>query len=234
MKKILHNIGLIYVNIQSSLLVQLPNIDNVSSIIVSKSHNLGIYLKEVCMDVFETILISIGLAMDAFTVSICKGLSMKKMEWKKAFIIGGYFGFFQMLMPSIGYALGVGFSDWVESVDHWIAFILLGIIGIKMIRDSFSKEEKVNDNVNIKTMFVLAIATSIDALAIGITYAFLDTSNSFVSFVIIGIITFLISTLGVKIGNRFGNKFGDKAEIFGGLILIFLGIKILLEHTIFK
>ena len=184
------------------------------------------------MGILETILISIGLAMDAFAVSICKGLSMKKMNWRKAFIIGGYFGLFQFMMPTLGYALGIGFSGWVESLDHWIAFILLLFIGGKMIKESFSEEEKTNDNVDFKTMIVLAIATSIDALAVGITYAFLDTENWLGSFVIIGILTFGISTLGVEIGNRFGNKFGDKAEMFGGLILIFLGIKILLEHTI--
>ena len=137
-----------------------------------------------------------------------------------------------MMMPTLGYVLGVGFSNLVQSIDHWIAFILLTVIGGKMIKESFSSEKDSNDSVDFKTMIVLAIATSIDALAVGITYAFLDTANWLSSFVIIGILTFAISTLGVKIGNRFGNKFGDKAEMFGGLILIFLGIKILLEHTI--
>ena len=179
---------------------------------------------------FEIMLVGLGLAMDAFAVSVCKGLSMKKMEWKKAIIIGLYFGFFQMIMPIIGYMLGVNFAELVESVDHWIAFILLGFIGIKMIIESFEKKENINDNVDIGTMTVLAIATSIDALAIGITYAFLDIENWMNVFFTIGIITFLISVIGVKIGNKFGSRFENKAELFGGCILIFIGIKILLEH----
>lgn len=186
------------------------------------------------MGFLETFFISIGLAMDAFAVSICKGLAMKKMDWKKAIIIGGYFGVFQMMMPIIGYLLGIGFSEWIEAIDHWIAFGLLTFIGVKMIKESFEKEQSVNDRVDFNTMIILAIATSIDALAIGITYAFLETSNSFFSFFIIGVITFIISSIGVKIGNKFGGKYGEKAEIMGGIILILIGIKILMEHIIFK
>lgn len=182
------------------------------------------------MGILEIIIIAIGLAMDAFAVSICKGLSMKKMSWKKGLIIGGYFGFFQALMPLIGYLLGIGFQDKVTGIDHWIAFILLGIIGANMIKEALSKEEEgKNDSVNFKEMIVLAIATSIDALAVGITMAFLEV-NIAVAIIIIGIITFAISVIGVKIGNIFGNKYEKKAEFAGGIILILMGIKILLEH----
>lgn len=182
------------------------------------------------MRILEIILVGIGLAMDAFAVSICKGLSMKKMNWKNAIIIALYFGFFQALMPVIGYFLGTTFSNFVEAVDHWIAFALLLLIGANMIRESFdNEEEKRNDKVDIKTMLVLAIATSIDALAIGITFSFLKT-NVPIAVSFIGIITFIISLLGVKIGNKFGDKFQNKAEMIGGIVLIFIGIKILLEH----
>lgn len=182
------------------------------------------------MGISEIIFISASLAMDAFAVSICKGLSMKKLDWKKAFIIALYFGAFQGLMPVIGYFLGATFSDLVTSIDHWIAFALLSIIGGNMIKESFDDEEdKRNDNVDFKTMIVLAIATSIDALAVGITFAFLKT-NIVLSVVLIGIITFVISLLGVNIGNKFGDKFQNKAELSGGIILILIGLKILLEH----
>lgn len=179
---------------------------------------------------FEIVLIGIGLAMDAFAVSVCKGLSMKKMDWRKAIIISLYFGIFQAVMPVIGYFLGTTFSGFVESVDHWIAFILLAIIGGNMIKDSTDDEnEKRNDNIDIKTMLLLAIATSIDALAVGITFAFFET-NIGLAISIIGLITFILSIIGVKIGNRFGDKFQNKAELTGGIILIIIGLKILLEH----
>ena len=182
------------------------------------------------MGFVELILIAVGLAMDAFAVSICKGLSFKKMDWKKAGIIGLYFGGFQGGMPLLGYLLGVGFQEKIQAVDHWIAFLLLGFIGINMIKEALSKEEEEqNDKVDFKTMIVLAIATSIDALAIGVTFAFLKV-NIILAVVLIGIITFVISMIGVKIGNVFGDKYEKKAEIVGGLILILLGIKILLEH----
>ena len=182
------------------------------------------------MGILGIIVIAIGLAMDAFAVAICKGLSMKKMSWKKGLIVGGYFGFFQALMPLIGYLLGIGFHEKVSQVDHWFAFILLSAIGINMIKEVFSKEEDFkNDNVNFKEMVVLAIATSIDALAVGITMAFLDV-NILTAVLAIGIITFAISVLGVKIGNIFGDKYEKKAEFVGGFILILMGTKILLEH----
>ena len=182
------------------------------------------------MGIFSIILIAIGLAMDAFAVAICKGLSMKKMSWKKGIIVGAYFGFFQAFMPFIGYLLGVGFQKQVTGVDHWLAFILLVTIGINMIKEALAKEEEgKNDSVSFKEMIVLAIATSIDALAVGITMAFLDV-NIIIAVLAIGIITFAISVLGVKIGNIFGDKYEKKAEFAGGVILILMGIKILLEH----
>lgn len=182
------------------------------------------------MGTVELIIISIGLAMDAFAVSICKGLAMKKMNWKNAVITGTYFGVFQAIMPLIGFLLGLGFEQKITSIDHWIAFILLGLIGANMLKSSFSKEkEEAPDNVDFKTMIVLSIATSIDALAIGITFAFLQV-NIILAITLIGIITFGLSVIGVKIGNIFGDKYEKKAEFVGGLILILMGIKILLEH----
>ena len=181
------------------------------------------------MGTFLIILTSFSLAMDAFAVSVCKGIAMKKMDWKKAAIIGLYFGGFQALMPLIGYLLGVNFFELVKSVDHWIAFILLGIIGGKMIKESFGEEENISDDVNFKSMIVLAIATSIDALVVGITFAFLKVDIVF-AVSMIGILTFVLSVFGTKIGNRFGSKYGKKAEFAGGIILILLGLKILLEH----
>lgn len=184
------------------------------------------------MGLIEIILIAIGLAMDAFAVAICKGLSMKKMEWKKALIIGAYFGLFQAGMPVIGYFLGVGFEESIKFIDHWVAFILLAFIGGNMIKEALSKEkdeEESNDSVDFKTMLILAVATSIDALAVGVTFAFLNV-NLILSVSVIGILTAIISIIGVKIGNVFGDKYESKAEFAGGIILIFIGLKILLEH----
>ena len=171
------------------------------------------------MGVLELVLLSIGLGMDAFAVSVCKGISMKKMNWKKAITIGLYFG-------------GSAFESLITNIDHWIAFILLGIIGGKMIKDSFATEsENCNDDVSFKTMFVLAVATSIDALAVGITFAFLNV-NVILAVSLIGIITFCLSVIGTKIGSQFGDTYERKAELVGGCILILLGTKILLEHLI--
>lgn len=171
------------------------------------------------MGIVEILLISISLAMDAFAVAICKGLSMKKMSWKKGIIIGLYFGVLQGIMPLIGYFLGSTFENLVTKYDHWIAFILLSAIGLNMIKEAFSKKEEDdrNDNVDFKTMIILAIATSIDALAIGITYAVIkmELPVALFAFVVIGIVTFIISTLGVKIGNKFGDKYENKAEFAG-------------------
>ena len=183
------------------------------------------------MGIIEILLIAVGLAMDAFAVSVCKGLSMKKMSWKKAIIIALYFGMFQAIMPVIGYLLGTSFENIVTKIDHLIAFILLSFICINMLKEAFSKKEEecCNDKIDLKTMVILAIATSIDALAVGITFAFLQV-NMILAGVMIGIVTFIICVIGVKIGNKFGDKYERKAETVGGLILIFMGIKILLEH----
>lgn len=187
------------------------------------------------MNFIEILLIGIGLAMDAFAISIGKGLSMKKMNWKKAIIVGVYFGIFQGLMPIIGYYLGYSFENLVSQIDHWIAFFLLGAIGSNMIREAFKNdEEDRNDSVAFRVMIVLAIATSIDALTIGITFAFLNV-DIFTSALIIGITTLLISIFGVQIGNKFGKKYENKSEVIGGLILIVMGLKILFEHlNVFK
>lgn len=182
------------------------------------------------MSLLTLFITAVGLSMDAFAVAICKGLAMKKLSWKKALIIGLWFGGFQALMPTIGYLLGTRFESYVTAIDHWIAFVLLALIGANMVKESFSKEEESsNDAIDFKTMFLLAIATSIDALAVGVTYAFLQVRIvPAVSF--IGVITFTLSIVGVKIGNVFGLKYKSKAELTGGIILIVMGIKILLEH----
>ena len=182
------------------------------------------------MGLLEFFILAVGLSMDAFAVSVCKGLAMPKITVKKAAVVGIWFGGFQALMPALGYLLGSQFKDSITAIDHWIAFILLGIIGGNMIREACSGEcENESDSLDIKTMFLLAVATSIDALAVGITFAFLKVNiAAAVSF--IGITTFIISAAGVKIGNIFGTKYKSKAELAGGIILILLGLKILLEH----
>lgn len=182
------------------------------------------------MSLWELFVIAVGLSMDAFAVSICKGLSMKKMNVKNALLTGLYFGGFQAGMPLIGYLLGTQFKEYIVSIDHWIAFILLGIIGANMIKEALSKdEEEVDDSFGFKSMILLSIATSIDALAVGVTFAFLNV-NIVPAVSFIGIITFTLSAIGIKIGNVFGTKFKSKAELFGGAVLIIMGIKILLEH----
>ena len=182
------------------------------------------------MGLLELFILAVGLSMDAFAVSVCKGLAMPTITVKKAAVVGIWFGGFQALMPALGYLLGSQFKDSITAIDHWIAFILLGIIGGNMIREACSGEcENESDSLDIKTMFLLAVATSIDALAVGITFAFLKVNiAAAVSF--IGITTFIISAAGVKIGNIFGTKYKSKAELAGGIILILLGLKILLEH----
>ncbi|HJA31640.1 MAG TPA: manganese efflux pump MntP family protein [Candidatus Eisenbergiella pullicola] len=181
------------------------------------------------MSLFELFLIACGLSMDAFAVSVCKGLSVRKASLSQSLVTGLWFGGFQAGMPLIGYLLGVSFSSLITNVDHWIAFILLAIIGGNMIRESFSPEETCDGSFSVKTMLPLAVATSIDALAVGITFAFLQVSIvPAVSF--IGVITFLLSAAGLKIGNVFGSRWRSKAEFLGGLVLILMGAKILLEH----
>ena len=181
------------------------------------------------MGILAISLIAVGLAMDAFSVAICKGLSIKKFELKKAVIVGLYFGVFQGVMPIIGYLLGGSFSNTIEKYDHWIAFILLAFIGINMVREAFDKDEEVNDKVDFKSMIWLAIATSIDALTVGITFSFLNANIGFAA-LMIGMITYILSVIGVMIGSKFGAKYKNKAELAGGLILILMGLKILIEH----
>lgn len=184
------------------------------------------------MGIVELFLIAVGLSMDAFAVAVCKGLAMKKCTWTKAGIVGLYFGVFQAGMPLAGYILGVQFKEVIMSIDHWVAFGLLGIIGINMVRESRENCEECqteDEALDVKTMVGLAVATSIDALAVGVTFAFLQVQIvPAVSF--IGVTTFLISVAGVRIGNIFGAKYKSKAEFAGGIILILMGVKILLEH----
>ena len=183
----------------------------------------------------ELFLLGIGLAMDAFAVSVCKGLGMRRLNKKQTLIIGLYFGGFQALMPLIGWILGSQFQKYITSIDHWIAFILLSFIGGKMMIEAIREwnEEETVDVMDApldhKNMLVLAVATSIDALAVGITFAFLDTPI-IEAITIIGITTMVISIIGVVVGNFFGSRYKSKAEFIGGLILILLGLKILLEH----
>ena len=183
------------------------------------------------MGFVEILLIGIGLSMDAFSVSICKGLTTKKFSLKMAAVCGLWFGGFQALMPLIGYFLGVQFESLIASFDHWVAFGLLALIGINMIREAVSKHEEEKDSgaLDVKTMFLLAVATSIDALAVGVSFAALK-ENIWRAILIIGLTTFIFSAVGVKIGNVFGSKYEKKAAIAGGIILIIIGVKILLEH----
>ena len=182
------------------------------------------------MGILEILLIGLGLAMDAFAVSICKGMSMKKFSVRNTIKIAIYFGTFQAIMPLVGYFLGATFQDLVTAIDHWIAFFLLGAIGLNMIKDSFDDEDQSkNDSVDAKTMLILSLATSIDALAIGVTFAFLNV-NILSAISCIGTVTFCLSFIGVKVGKEFGDKLKNRAEIFGGIILIIIGLKILLEH----
>lgn len=181
------------------------------------------------MGIFEMLAIAVGVSMDAFAVSICKGLSMKKMSQKNALTVGLYFGGFQALMPLIGYILGSQFESFIRNVDHWIAFALLSFIGANMIKESRSECESVDSSFGFKTMATLAVATSIDALVVGMTFAFLRV-NIVPTIIFIGIITFILGIIGVKIGNTFGNKHRSKAELAGGVVLILMGTKILLEH----
>ncbi len=182
------------------------------------------------MNLFTLLTIAVGLSMDAFAVAICKGLALQKCPLRKNIIVGLWFGFFQGFMPFLGYLLGKQFQQSITKIDHWIAFILLSLIGISMIKEALSKKEEcANASLDIKTMFLLSIATSIDALAVGVTFAFLKV-NILPAVLIIGVITFLFSAIGVKIGCIFGIRFKSKAELFGGIILILIGLKILLEH----
>lgn len=183
------------------------------------------------MSISELLLIAVGLSMDAFAVSICKGLATKKVGVKHMFIVGLWFGGFQALMPLIGYFLGSTFEEYITRFDHWVAFVLLALIGGNMIREALSgEEEKANDSLGVREMLTLAVATSIDALAVGVTFALLPGVNIAAAVSFIGVITFVISAAGIKVGNAFGTKCKSKAELAGGVILILIGLKILLEH----
>lgn len=181
------------------------------------------------MSILELFLIAVGLSMDAFAVAICKGLSLKRMNYKIAFITAAFFGGFQALMPLLGFLLGTQFAEYITSFDHWIAFVLLSIIGINMIKESSCRVEAAGDCFNLKNMLVLSLSTSIDALAIGVTFSFLRV-NIIPAVSLIGTTTFVFSFLGVMLGNVFGARFKSKAEFTGGIILIGMGLKILLEH----
>lgn len=182
------------------------------------------------MDLLSLFLIAVGLSMDAFAVSVCKGLATPKYKLKYSMICGAWFGGFQALMPAVGYLLGVNFKKYITAIDHWIAFVLLALIGFNMIREALKNDDEGADpSFTAKSMSLLAVATSIDALAIGITLAFLDV-NIVAAVLFIGVCTFVISAAGVKIGSAFGTRFKSKAEIAGGVILIILGLRILVEH----
>jgi putative Mn2+ efflux pump MntP len=184
------------------------------------------------MTIYELMLLALGLSMDAFAVSICKGLAMDRITLRKAMIVGIWFGGFQALMPLLGYFLGTQFTGYITALTHWIAFILLTAIGANMLREALSKKEDRSDtncSLGFKVMFVMAVATSIDALAVGVTFAFLEV-NILTAVLLIGVLTFFVSMAGVKIGNVFGTRYQKTAEMAGGIILILLGIKVLLEQ----
>ena len=186
------------------------------------------------MGLGELLLLALGVSMDAFAVSICKGLAMKKAGLKEGLTCGIWFGGFQALMPLIGFFLGTLFAEAIEAVDHWVAFVLLGIIGFNMLKEAFSKDcdccAEHDADLSVKTMFVMAVATSIDALAVGISLAMAGNVNIILAVLLIGAFTCGMSAMGVKIGNVFGSRFEKKAQMAGGAILILLGLKILLEH----
>ena len=188
------------------------------------------------MGIGELLLLAVGVSMDAFAVSICKGLAMKKATLKASMTCGVWFGGFQALMPTIGFFLGTLFAEAIQAIDHWVAFILLGIIGINMLKEAFEKDgcdcgcDEQNADMSVKTMFIMAVATSIDALAVGISLAMAGNVNIWLAAALIGVCTCSFSAAGVKIGNLFGAKFEKKAQLAGGMILILLGTKILLEH----
>ncbi len=190
------------------------------------------------MGIFELLLLSVGLAMDAFAVSVCKGLGVKKLTFKECLICGVWFGAFQGIMPFLGFLIGSGFEKWISIVAPWVAFILLSLIGINMLREAFSEEEEEKAGFDVKTMFLMAVATSIDALAVGITFVAVPVEvlemgklqNTIFAVIVIAIVTFIISALGVKIGNLFGSRYKSGSEVMGGTILIFIGMKTLIEY----
>ena len=186
------------------------------------------------MNILELLLIAAGLSMDAFAVSVCKGLSVQRLKPRHYLLTGAWFGGFQALMPLLGWLLGARFQGMIVSVDHWIAFGLLGLTGFNMVRESRAGEaEELNGSFSPRAMLPLAVATSIDALAVGVTFAFLQVDNILSAVAFIGVTTFVLSAVGVKAGSVFGARYRSRAELAGGLVLIGMGIKILLEHTLF-
>lgn len=189
------------------------------------------------MSLISLFVLAVGLSMDACSVAICKGLATPKITFKKAAIVGLWFGGFQALMPALGYIAGYRFQSLITAWDHWIAFVLLALIGGNMVKEAFSKEDEEDDcacdSLSPKKMFPMAIATSIDALAVGVTFAFLPDVPIVPAVSFIGVVTFILSAIGMKIGNVFGVKFKSKAQLAGGIILIGLGLKILIEHLFF-
>lgn len=190
------------------------------------------YKGDLFMGIIELFILAVGLSMDAFAVSVCKGLAMKKAPAKAMVLCGAWFGGFQALMPLIGFFLGTLFIDAISAIDHWIAFALLALIGVNMLREALGKDEgeQTDADLSVRTMFVMAVATSIDALAVGISLAMAGVGNIYLAVLLIGATTFALSAVGVKVGSVFGSKYEKKAEIVGGVILILLGVKILLEH----
>lgn len=187
------------------------------------------------MGILELLLLGVGVSMDAFAVSICKGLAMKRATVRSCMTCGVWFGGFQALMPTIGFFLGTLFAEAIQSIDHWVAFVLLAIIGANMLKEAFEEEacdccEEQNADLSVKTMFIMAVATSIDALAVGISLAMAGNVNIWMAATVIGLCTCGFSAVGVKIGNVFGSRFEKKAQLAGGIILVLLGLKILLEH----
>ncbi len=185
------------------------------------------------MRLYELFIIAVSLSMDAFAVSVCKGLSVGRPRLGHCLICGSWFGGFQALMPLVGWLLGVRFQGLIVSVDHWIAFVLLGLIGFNMVRESRGGEaEELDSSFGLRAMLPLAVATSIDALAVGVTFAFLQVDNIVLAVAFIGVTTFVLSAAGVRVGSVFGSRFKSRAELAGGLILIGMGVKILVEHTL--
>ncbi|WP_295748385.1 manganese efflux pump MntP family protein [uncultured Oscillibacter sp.] len=183
------------------------------------------------MNMFELFLIAVGLSMDAFAVSVCKGLSVQRLSPRHYLLTGAWFGGFQALMPTAGFLLGSTFEQYIVSFDHWVAFLLLAFIGGNMVKESSSQDEEHHDgSFSVRTMFLLAVATSIDALAVGVTFALLPDVHIASAVSLIGVTTFLLSALGLKVGNVFGLRYKARAELAGGVILILIGLKILLEH----
>lgn len=183
------------------------------------------------MDILELLLIAVGLSMDAFAVSVCKGLSVQHLKPRHYLLTGAWFGGFQALMPTVGFLLGSTFDHYIDAFDHWVAFVLLALIGGNMVKESLSGEEECHDgSFDLRTMFLLAVATSIDALAVGVTFALLPDVHILTAVSLIGVTTFVLSAVGLRAGNVFGLRYKARAELAGGVILILIGLKILLEH----